>query len=40
VVAPVYEELAKKLSKPNVVTFTKVDNDKQQQIVGQYRVKS
>jgi thioredoxin 1 len=37
-IAPVYEALSKKHSKPNKVTFTKVNVDQHQDIARQYRV--
>jgi len=37
-IAPVYEQLSSKYSKPKAVTFTKVNVDNQQQIAQQYGV--
>ncbi|KAF2456722.1 putative thioredoxin [Lineolata rhizophorae] len=37
-IAPLYEQLAARLSRHNSVTFTKVDTDKQTQIAGSYSI--
>jgi len=37
-IAPVYEQLSAKFSKPKAITFTKVNVDQQQQIAQQYGV--
>lgn len=39
-IAPLYEKLASQMSKPNVVTFTKVNTEKQQQIAAAYAISS
>ncbi|KAK7536668.1 putative thioredoxin [Phyllosticta citricarpa] len=37
-IAPVYEQLARSLSRPNVITFTKVNTDNQQQVAQSYNI--
>ncbi|KAL9079770.1 MAG: hypothetical protein Q9157_001342 [Trypethelium eluteriae] len=37
-IAPIYEQLSSQLSRPNKVTFTKVDTDKQTQIAQSYNI--
>ncbi|KAK7532127.1 putative thioredoxin [Phyllosticta citribraziliensis] len=37
-IAPVYEQLARSLSRPNVITFTKVNTDAQQQVAQSYNI--
>jgi thioredoxin 1 len=37
-IAPLYEQLSKKHSKANAVTFTKINVDNQQEIAKQYGV--
>lgn len=39
-IAPIYEQLSAQLSQPGVVTFTKVNTDKQKDIAGAYSVSS
>lgn len=39
-IAPIYEQLSAQLSNPGVVTFTKVNTDKQKDIAGAYSVSS
>uniref|UniRef100_A0A8H7TNV9 Thioredoxin domain-containing protein n=1 Tax=Bionectria ochroleuca TaxID=29856 RepID=A0A8H7TNV9_BIOOC len=37
-IAPLYEQLAKSLSRPNAVTFVKINNDEQTEISKEYSV--
>ncbi|KAF2481047.1 PITH domain-containing protein [Neohortaea acidophila] len=37
-IAPVYEQLSSQLSRPNVITFTKVDTDRQKDITQTYGI--
>lgn len=37
-IAPLYEQLASQLSRPNKITFTKVDTDRQKDIVQSYGI--
>ena len=37
-IAPLYEQLALQLSRPNIITFTKIDVDKAQDIAKAYEV--
>ncbi len=39
-IAPTFESLSTKYSKPNKITFCKVDVDKQQEIASQYGVRA
>ena len=39
VIAPTFEKLSEKWSRANVITFAKVDNDKQQTLVEKYEVR-
>lgn len=37
-IAPLYEQLSAQLSRPKILTFTKVDTDKQKEIAESYSV--
>lgn len=37
-IAPIYESLSSQLSRPNVITFTKVDTDRQKEIAQTYNI--
>lgn len=39
-IAPIYEQLSAQLSQPGVVTFTKVNTEKQKEIAGAYSISS
>ncbi|PSR76021.1 putative thioredoxin protein [Coniella lustricola] len=39
-IAPLYEQLSAQMSQPNLVTFTKVNTEKQQQIASAYAIRS
>ncbi|OCL05946.1 thioredoxin domain-containing protein, partial [Glonium stellatum] len=37
-IAPLYEQLSAQLSRPNIITFTKVNTDKQTQVAQSYSI--
>ncbi len=37
-IAPVYEQLSARLSRPNKITFAKVDVDRQQEVAKKYGI--
>ena len=37
-IAPLYEQLSAQLSRPNIITFTKVNTDKQTEITQSYGI--
>jgi len=37
-IAPLYEQLSAQLSRPNIITFTKVDTDKQTEVTQNYGI--
>lgn len=39
-IAPVYDSLARQLSRPNHIAFTKINGDEQQEIAGAYSVRA
>lgn len=39
-IAPIYEQLSAQLSRPNKITFTKIDTDRQQELARSYGVRA
>jgi len=37
-IAPLYEQLSAQLSRPNIITFTKVDTEKQTEVTQSYGI--